>query len=299
MINIDISTHPDLYFNYKNGLEFLREIKDEDYQYPDDIINFHVYTEVRTDKELQCIKSYFATQNLEKTKLIIWSDYDITNQDNISEFKDKIDFRIYDPIQESKGTVLEDYTEKLLAKDAKHYLQSDLLRILALHKYGGIWIDMDIILLRDFKPLLDQEYLYQWGGDTDFSNFGCCGTVMSLKKNSELSNLLINEILTSPIIGGTTIWGKDLFAKVYRKFRYNILPSTFFNTEWLMSKIDEPLSNQILEMWFENDCPDELLFLEAFAWHWHNSSNKNKNISQNSKFDKLTKFIEDKLKFVE
>ena len=299
MINIDISTNPNLYVNYLEGLSFLKNIKDEDYKYPNEIVNFHVYTEVRNEKELDCIKSYFATQNIEKTKLIIWSDYDISNQENLKEYAELIDFRVYNPVEEAKGTILENKLEILTATDMKHYLQSDLLRILALHKYGGIWIDMDILLLRDFKPILDQEFLYQWGGDIDFENQGCCGTVMSLKKNSELSTLLLTEILSSPIIGGTTIWGKDLFARVYRKTKYTIFPSTFFNTEWLMSKINEPLSNEILEMWFEKECPDDLLFTEAFAWHWHNSSNKNKTINENSKFYKLSCIIGEKIKMIQ
>jgi hypothetical protein len=296
MIDINIDNNPELYFDYIKGLEFLKNISDDDYNYPDDITNFHIYSEIRNDKELECVKSYFATQNLDKTKLIIWSDYEISEQDNLKEFKDKIDFRIYNPIKEAEGTILEGKIEQLLAKDNKYYLQSDLLRLLALQKYGGIWIDMDIILLRDFKPLLDQEYLYQWGGDTDFDISGCCATVISLKKNSELSNLLLSQILKMPIIGDTTIWGKDLFAKVYKNYKYNILPSTFFNTEWLMSKIDRKLSDDILTYWFDNECDDKLLFTEAFAWHWHNSSNKNKSIVKNSKFDKLRVITDKKLK---
>lgn len=289
MININIDNNPTLYFDYREGLELLRQIKDIDYEYPAYVTNFHVYSEIRNNKELECIKSYFATQNLEKTKLILWSDYDVSNQENLKEFKDRIDFRIYDPIKESEGTILEGKVERLLAKDSRYYLQSDLLRLLALHKYGGIWIDMDIILLRDFKSILDQEYLYQWGGDTNFALDGCCATVISLKKRSDLSTKLIEEILNMPIVGNTTIWGKDLFAKVYQKMKYDILPSTFFNTEWLISKVDDKLSCDILTYWFENECPDELLFTEAFAWHWHNSSNKHKVIVENSKFDKLSK----------
>jgi len=50
-------------------LDLLSSIKDEDYEYPEEITNFHIYTEVKTDKELECIKSYFATQNLEKNKI--------------------------------------------------------------------------------------------------------------------------------------------------------------------------------------------------------------------------------------
>jgi hypothetical protein len=295
MININIDNNAELYFDYKKGLDFLRNINEDDYEYPDEITNFHIYSEIRNDKELECVRSYFATQNLEKTKLIIWSDYQISEQDNLKEFKDKIDFRIYDPVKEAEGTILEGKITQLLAKDNKYYLQSDLLRLLALQKYGGIWIDMDIILLRDFKPLLDQEYLYQWGGDTDFDISGCCATVISLRKDSELSKLLLAQILEMPIIGNTTIWGKDLFAKVYQKHKYDILPSTFFNTEWLISKIDKKLSDDILTYWFDNECPNELLFTEAFAWHWHNSSNKNKQVVKNSKFDKLKTIIKKKL----
>jgi hypothetical protein len=295
MININIDNNAELYFDYKKGLDFLRNINENDYEYPDEITNFHIYSEIRNDKELECVRSYFSTQNLSKTKLIIWSDYDISSQENLAQFKDKIDFRIYDPIKESKGTILEGHLDRLLAKDSKYYLQSDLLRILALHKYGGIWIDMDVLLLRDFKPILDQEYLYQWGGDIDFKKEGCCATVISLKKNSELSNRLINKILEMPISGSATTWGKDLFAIVYREYEFTIFPSTFFNTEWLMSKTDTKLSDDILTYWFENECPDDLLFLDAFAWHWHNSSNKNKPIVENSKFDKLRRIIQNKL----
>ena len=165
MINLNANTNPELYFDYRKGLEYLKTIKDEDFEYPDDIINFHIYSEIKTDKELSCVKSYFVTQNLEKTRLIIWSDYDISTQDNLKEFADKIDFRVYDPLKEVKGTLLEGNNQILMTHDSLYYLKSDLLRLLVLYKYGGIWIDMDIILLRDFKPLLDQEWMYQWGSE--------------------------------------------------------------------------------------------------------------------------------------
>lgn len=292
MINVSFEKYTDLYRDYRLGLHYLKQLDFNKFEYPNEVTYFHVYTEVKTENELECIKSYFATQNLQKTKLVIQSDYDISNQENIKEYKDKIDFRIYNPIEEAKGTILENHVEKLLAKDGKYYLQSDLLRLLALHKYGGIWIDMDIILLRDFKPILDQEFLYQWGGDTNFSIEGCCATVISLKKDSKLSQLFLEEILNMPIIGSTTIWGKDLFARVYRKNKFDILPSSFFNIEWLISKVDKKLSEDILDFWFDKECPDELLFLDCFAWHWQNSTNKNKTIQPNSKFDKLRKYID-------
>jgi len=299
MISLSLETQPELYVDYRKGLEFLRNIKDEDYSYPKERTNFHVYTEFRNPKELMVLKSYLTTQNLDKTKLIIWSDYDISDHPEVQAYKNLecLDFRIYDPYEEAKGTPVEGVGQ-LAAKDTKYYLKSDFLRILAGYKYGGIWIDMDIVFLRDFKPILDQEYMYQWGGETDFASEGACATVLSLFKESEFATELLSELLKMPIIPDSTIWGKDMFAQLWRRYpKFTIFPSTFFNTEWLMSKVSPEERDSANLGGFENKLqnPDHL-FLEAFAWHWHNSSNKNKQVVKGSKFDLLDKIINRGLK---
>jgi hypothetical protein len=290
MIDLSYEKNPELYFDFRKGLDYLKNIDDSKYQYPDKIVNFHVYSEIRNEKELECVKSYFATQNLKKTRLILWSDYDITDNELLEPFKDKIDFRVWNPIEEAKGTPLENQKEKLEAADQKHYLQSDLLRLLALYKYGGVWIDMDIILLRDFKAILDQEYMYQWGGETNFEIDGACATVLSLDKESEFSKRLLDTLIEMPVIGNTVIWGKDLFAKLYKSWpEFTIFPSTFFNTEWLISKVDADLSRNVENGWFDKNEYSDNLFLDAFAWHWHNSSYKHRKIEEGSKFYLLIK----------
>ena len=67
MINLNLENNPILYKDYEEGLKFLANVKDEDYEYPNDITLFHIYTEIKNDKELECIKSFLATQHLEKT----------------------------------------------------------------------------------------------------------------------------------------------------------------------------------------------------------------------------------------
>ena len=107
MIDLNIQTTPAIYFDYKAGLDILRAVQEKNYKYPEEVTIFHVYTEVRTPKELLAIKSYLATQNLSKTKLIVWSDYDISDQENIQPYKDFVDFRVYNPRELAKGTPLE------------------------------------------------------------------------------------------------------------------------------------------------------------------------------------------------
>ena len=295
VIDINFKNNPELYTDYEACLEFLEDINNSSYDYPSEVTNFHVYTEIKTPKELMVIKSFLATQNLEHTKLTVWSDYDISDNELIQPYKNYVEFRVYDPIEEAKGTPLEDHWY-LNLKDPKYYLQSDLARMLLLWKYGGVWADMDIIFLRDFKPILDQEYMYMWGSETDFANQGACATVLAGKPNSDFMNELIIELKETGPTPGTTCWGKDLFAKLYRRFEYNIFPASFFNIEWCINKKHPGHGDEIEKGWFLEKLKDEkYLFLQSFAWHWHNSSKKDYVIAKGSKFDLLEKLTDKKL----
>ena len=108
MIDISFEKNPQLYTDYEECQKFLKNIKDSEFEYPDEVTLFHVYSEMRTDKELMAIKSYLATQNLEKSKMIVWSDYDISENKLIEPYKNHIVFKVYDPFEEAKGTLLED-----------------------------------------------------------------------------------------------------------------------------------------------------------------------------------------------
>ena len=91
MINISLENNLELYQDYEKSLSFLSNIDDSSYNYPNNITYFHVYSEIKNEKELLCIESYLATQDLEKTKLILWSDYDISDNELIKPYKDLID----------------------------------------------------------------------------------------------------------------------------------------------------------------------------------------------------------------
>lgn len=295
-INISLETHRPLYEDFYACLDFLRGVKDEDFSYPNGIVPFHIYSEFKTDKEIVSLMSYFATQNLEKTKVIVWSDYDITNEPRVQRFKHLVDFRVWNAEKEAVGSPIEGDTRMFRAADQKHYLQSDLLRLLALWKYGGVWIDMDIILLRDFKPLLDQEWMYMWGSETDFKAQGACASVLSLQPKSYLATELLIEAQKMPIVPNSTCWGKDMFAQLYRRLPFQVMPATFFNIEWCMNKRIPGAGDAVESGWFKNlSSNHKHLFPETFAWHWHNSSKKDLVVEPGSKFDLLTKLTEQKL----
>lgn len=303
---MSLDTHPDLYEDYLKGLALLKAIDTSTYDYPEEVTFFHVYTEVRTPKELLCIKSYLATQHLKKTKLIVWSDYDISEQENIQPYKDFVDFRVYDPVALAKGTPLEGVESHLeTGGDHNHWMSSGVMRFLVLYKFGGIYFDMDMILLRDFKPILGQDFAYQWGSSTDFAKerrweedcHGPCAAMLGVVKGSEFIEDCMEQLVKTPPRGGTC-YDEDMLGYVYAKRPFTVFPSTFFNTEWLMSKVDKPASEEATRCMFDErmENPD-YLFENAFAWHWHNSSNKNKKVVKGSKFDNLDNLIDLGLKY--
>ena len=305
MITLDLKTHPELYFDYRKGLVFLNTIKEEDYSYPDEVTCFHLYTEVRTPKELLAIKSYLATQNLEKTRLIVWSDYDISDQENIQPYKNFVDFKVYNPKELAVGTPLEGVDTHLkTGGDHNHWMSSGVMRFLVLYKFGGVYFDMDMVLLRDFKPILNQDFAYQWGSSTDFAKerrweadcHGPCAALLGAVKGGSFIENCMQQLVITPPTGGTC-YDEDMMGKIFARTPFTVFPSTFFNTEWLVGKVDKARARETEASWFEKPLEDgSNLFLAAFAWHWHNSSNKHKEFVRGSKFDLLDRLTDAKLK---
>ena len=285
MINIDHIKNQDLYTNHRKALDFLNTIEYSNYKFPE-MTNFHVYSEIKNPMELLVIKSYLVTQNLKKTNLTLWSDYDISNNPLLKPYLNYITLKVYDPLAEGKDTVLEG-KECLAARGIFSYQQSDIFRILILKKYGGIFVDMDIIFLRNMLPFLDQEFMYMWGRYTE--KFEICATVLSLFKNSELANLLLEEASKIPLKPyGDRLWyACYLYDIVYKKHPFNILPAAFFDTEWQIENFHfDPFAPM----------PENTLYTEAFTWHWHNGGGRRQGIpQQNSKIQILNQIIDQAL----
>lgn len=69
---------------------------------------------------------------------------------------------------------------------------SDAVRFVVLHIYGGVYFDMDVIMLRDMRPLLIGErhdFAERWGGHPFPGDYNTA--IMSLSPNSSLSSYLL------------------------------------------------------------------------------------------------------------
>lgn len=111
------------------------------------------------------LKSFFATQDIATSRLVLWSNGDLGHneilQHYLERYPDAFALKIVNIPNLAKGTEL-DGSELLTRKDAKAWVDGDLIRLLLLWNYGGVWVDMDSLLTRDLEPLLEHEFVTQW-----------------------------------------------------------------------------------------------------------------------------------------
>ena len=277
MLDINEENNHDLYYDVDKCVEFCKSI-------PDNIVykdktEYHIFWNVGLPferKQLLPIKSYLCTQNLSNSTLNVWSNIDLSDNDYIKPYLPYINIKIWNPIEESKNTPLENQFGLLNANDSNNWAAGDLFRILVLYNYGGLYVDFDVAFLRDFSPLLNQEFMYKWSFQKEMIN----GAVMRMFKGSQLGLDLLTQMSLNPPSPGTTAWSTDLYQKV-RGFNKNwtVFPCAFFNTEWQIylspeekkDSKNEELIKFITYPFKKTEITNNNLYDGVFSWHWHNN----------------------------
>lgn len=233
------------------------------YPYPTNI-HFHWHVGLPFGrKQVVAIKAALTTQDLRFVKVYVWCNVDLTDNEWFKPVAPYVTFHVYDPIAEAEGTSLEGLAHLLSATDHLGWLQSDLFRILILYKYGGVYVDQDVILLRSLAPLLGNEWMYQWGSELDKIN----GAVMHMRRGSTLGQILLGFLPWVPVSKASTDWSSTLYSAVRCVYSdWLVLPCAWFNTEWQMGWN----MGESAHPFRRNPRQSSELFNGVFAWHWHN-----------------------------
>jgi hypothetical protein len=257
-----------------------------------DKLIFHCFWRVPREfgeKQVTVLKSIIANHRdiPREFEINLWSNVDLSPSPLLSkEIMKYTRLRKWDYREERKGTILEKSNVNSF-DDALCYLEGDLFRLLILHKYGGFYIDMDVLVLRDMSPLNHIEFLYQWG--TSGANpsepyIRMNGAIMRLNARSDLSLEFLELLINTPPRTNSFCWGGDMYSRTKRN-RVLCLPGIWFDSEW---GFEGTASNPFGAVDTVN------LFEGAYAWHWHNKWDAV--IENGSKFWVLrSKFTLDKL----
>ena len=135
----------------------------------EDRTQFHTYWRVDLVpfglRQEWMLKSFFATQDLSSSRLTLWSNGDLSSntilQTYLKRYPDSFAINVVDIPSLAKGTELEG-SDLLMRTDARAWVDGDLIRLLLLWNFGGVWVDMDFLLTRDLNPLLEHEFVTQW-----------------------------------------------------------------------------------------------------------------------------------------
>ena len=291
MISISPETHGELYHDWRKALAFCGTLPDVS---PPEPVTFHMFWRQRRAsfwrkarpfgrKQALPVKAFFATQDLTRCSLVLWSDEDLSGNSWLQPFAPHLTFRVYQPEVEVRNTPLADRPDIYRQQDHRVWRDGDLFRILVLHNYGGVYVDMDMVLLRSLGALLSQEFIYQW----DVFDGEYNGALMHLWQGSEFARELIAGVLAIP--PGEFNWGKENLKRAIRCGRaITVFPCPFFDTEWQADPRFQP---------FRNTPNSARLYEGAFAWHWHNRWDDR--IQEGSKFHRLEALFDQTLRTME
>ncbi|KAF8627348.1 hypothetical protein AX15_004418 [Amanita polypyramis BW_CC] len=203
-------------------------------------VPFHVYwrSDLRAfgPRQELMLKSFVATQDMDRVKLVLWSNGDLTGnlilKSYLEEYPAQFEMRVVDIPSLARGTELEG-SALLKVADSKAWVDGDLIRLLLLWNYGGVWVDMDSLLTRDLEPLLEHEFVTQWDCyDKKYTALN--GALMRFRKHSPYLCEAFHIMTTSrPPRSGSTDWGSILYLKLWRRLiaagvpPFKILPFCF------------------------------------------------------------------------
>lgn len=273
---------------------------------------FHMYwrADLSPFRERQALvlKSLFTSQDCSRTSAILWTNNEsllhnpLLLQIQEAAGKERLSIRIADFGALARGTPMEGHplissssSDRSASKsnsksksqspppkrnDKKGWLDGDLLRILVLYSYGGVWVDMDSVILRSFRPLLEAEWVTQWDCyDKPYAPLN--GAVMAFYRHSPYLCEMMYAMATSadPPRSQSTDWGSRLYHQVHRRLLqahtvpFAVLPHCLMDSR--SCRLDNRLPDP-----FERDDPwistpkglEELRFKvdSIFSIHLHN-----------------------------
>ena len=109
---------------------------------------------------------------------------------------------------------------------------SDAVRFVVLHIYGGAYFDMDVIMLRDMRPLLigdEHSFAERWGGHPSPGDYNTA--IMSLSANSSLSSYLLRGGVRMGLNFHPRVIGV-MAVKDHRNHEFHMLETAAFDPIW-------------------------------------------------------------------
>ena len=229
LVAISVASHYELYHNWQISLAFCRTLPDIA---PPEPTTFHMFWRERRGRfwrkrrrfgrrQALSVKAFFATQDLSKCALVLWSDQDLSQNEWLRPFRAHITFHIYGPTSRSAARYQPHW---------KIYRQRDA-RVIA----------TTIVPHSGAAQLRQRTSTWIWCccaasgvprrgvSISGTVTTGCAAALMSLRRTARLPKLIRGRDQFRP---ASTTGAVKIFAGPSIEAGRRRLPSTFFDTEW-------------------------------------------------------------------
>jgi len=198
------------------------------------------YTQNVDDAVYEALRSFFATQDDAKTHLFVWtSNLKLGSHPLMQKVQtlagDRFQIQLYQPSDLSLGTPLHKSASLDLAIQ-----KEDVMRLLILYRYGGLWFDIGGMFVRDMSPLFEHEWISQ-GNCADGNGFD--PAFMRFRKASPYVCELLHELEQNPLTDTKPKTSRSLYTRIHRRLLQHairpwaMLPWCFTDPQACTSKL--------------------------------------------------------------
>jgi hypothetical protein len=263
---------------------------------------FHTYwssnlTSEFEEKQVVTLRSFSATQNSNHT-LTVWipsGDEEKLVQSKSWNYivkaqqknRDRIIYKVVQPNILTKDTPIEPFVNtwrNLVEQGNDGKGRDDLLRMLVLYRYGGVWFDLDTLFVRDLAPLFQHEWIAQGSCSSGMFGNPFTGALFHFKQNSPYvceilegaadlfkARLQVENGTANPpkryLVNGPEIFGSKLYYRIYRRvLHHGIKPWSIL--PWCFTDPSQCRRINSLPSLFSNTDFDEKRVGQTFAYHW-------------------------------
>jgi Glycosyltransferase sugar-binding region containing DXD motif len=221
-----------LYWDAEYCLRFLRELETPN---DDDVPAnepYHLYWQGPfSTKQAFAVKSVLATQR-SRGEVCLWLDAEDgypghDRNEILRSLASEVSIRSFDPALECRGTPLEDRRE--LQENPDPLERANLFRLVTLYKHGGVYLDLDTMLLRDLgellaQPFVTEDFCYRWSAHLPYAN----NAVLRFRRGSENARKLLERSVELGSCNPTEV----LQFEGGEAIDLTVLPCAFFDPLW-------------------------------------------------------------------
>lgn len=257
---------------------------EEDVEY-NGIFHVHWRGPIDNDKVILQLKSILATQQVEK--IFFWIENSLVtfmspSYVKLNQFKKYVDIKMFDKTIMSQASGDPKNTEVIWSYYNRHHndyrYKSDILRWVILDIYGGVYKDVDNILLRDLTEVRLNNWSCKWPVKP-YAEASC----LKLQKGTKVYEQMYLNNPTNPkcfLMMFPPLYMLEAYNMKYDNLKFTVLPTPMTDIVFSSGFHDyKDKSIMTINSWDEffqetdKNITLETFFKGCINYHWHNRYN--------------------------